>query len=81
MTKLESMLEQMPADQLRKIEAFAARLFMTKGSAAANRPTSGRPNNIRLDELDGLLVRVTDDLSDEEADRRVRNAWADAAED
>ena len=79
MTKLESMLTQMPADQLQRIEAFASKLLVTKGNPppAAN----GRPNNIRLDKLDGLLVRVSDEMSDAEVDRRVRNAWADAAED
>jgi hypothetical protein len=79
MTKLEAILEKLPTIERNQVEDYAQRLLRQRGNATSQ--TDGRPNRIRLDDLEGLLVRMTDDMSDAEIKKRLRNEWADAAED
>jgi hypothetical protein len=79
MTKLDAILEQLPAVERSRVEDYAQSLLRRRAEQS-NLP-EGKPNRIRLDELEALLVRMTDDMSDAEIKKRLRNEWADAAED
>ena len=75
MTQLLEIVRKLSDRQQREVEDFAV------GLLSRSRAPDGKPNRIRLDELDGLLVRTADDMSDEVIAKRVLNQWADAAED
>ncbi len=79
MTKIETILEKLPAVERSRVEDYAQNLLTQRINPAAT--ANGKPNRIRLDDLEGLLVRMTDDMSDAEIKKRLRNEWADAAED
>ena len=79
MTKLEAIIEQLPDGQREQVENYAASL-LPKGRRNSD-IDDGKPNRIQLEKLDGLLVRTSEEMSDEEIAKRTLNAWADAAED
>jgi len=81
MTKIEALLEQLPDAQRAQVENYAASLLGHRYRVTATDNLSDKPNRIRLEELDGLLVRMAGNVSDDEIAKRVLNAWADAAED
>ena len=80
MHRLTELAEKLTPAQIKDVESYAESLAARHADAAQG-TGDGRPNRIRLDELDGLLTRMTDDMPWPEIKKRLRNEWADAAED
>lgn len=75
MTRIETILQRLPVAQRTQVENYAASLV------PRDAPPDGRPNRIQLDELDGLLTRMSDEMDWPEIEKRLRNEWADSGED
>ena len=80
MHRLNEIAAKLTPAEIKDVETFAESLA-ARHRADAPPAVDGRPNRIRLDELDGLLTRMTDDMPWPEIKKRLRNEWADAAED
>ena len=78
--KLNSIVASLTPADVASVEQYASTLAKIRASSTSlGRPD--RPNRIDLDGLDGLLTRMTDEMAWPEIKIRLRNAWADAAED
>jgi predicted pyridoxine 5'-phosphate oxidase superfamily flavin-nucleotide-binding protein len=80
MHRLNELAAKLTPAEVRDLERYAESLAARHASDSQAKGCA-RPNRIRLDELDGLLTRMTDDTPWSEAKKRLRNDWADAAED
>ncbi len=78
MHRLNELAAKLSPAEVKDVEHFAEALVARRASSAA---ISNRPNRIRLEELDSLLTRLTDDTPWPETKKQLRNEWADAAED
>lgn len=81
MHRLNEIAAQLTPAEVKDVEAYAESLAACHQAAPTPALADGRPNRIRLDELDGLLTRMTDDMPWPEIKKRLRNEFADAAED
>ena len=81
MHRLNEITARLTPAQVKDVETYAESLAARHTTESGSPHPDGRPNRIRLDELDGLLTRMTDDMPWPEIKKRIRNEFADAAED
>jgi hypothetical protein len=81
MHRLNEIATHLTPAEVKDVETYAESLAARHKEDQAQSVPGGRPNRIRLDELDGLLTRMTDDMPWPEIKKRLRNEFADAAED
>lgn len=80
MHRLNELAAKLTPAEVEDLETYAESLA-ARHANASQRAVCASPNRIQLDELDGLLTRMTDDMPWPEIKKRLRNEWADAAED
>lgn len=80
MHRLNELAAKLTAAEVKDLEGYAESLA-ARHAHDCDRARSGSPNRIQLEELDGLLTRMNDDMPWPEIKKRLRNEWADAAED
>lgn len=81
MHRLQEITAKLTAAEVEDVESYAESLAARHQVDVAPNSPGGQPNRIRLDELDGLLTRMNDDMPWSEIKKRLRNEYADAAED
>ena len=80
MHKLNELAARLTPAEVKDLESYAESLA-ARHTNDQKPPARASPNRIRLDELDELLTRMTDEMPWPEIKKRLRNEWADAAED